>query len=77
MKLLFGVDTGCFGARLTSGGRQLYSAAEARSAGHGAVAATARHGDSIGTQEFTFAAQWLAYACPCQSFDDALAGATA
>jgi hypothetical protein len=35
------------------------------------------HCDSIGTREFTFAAQWLACTIPCQRFDDALASAAA
>src|SRR4029077_1508367 len=34
-----------------------------------------RHRNDVGTQdEGTFAAQWLAYALPCQRFADALAG---
>ena len=34
-----------------------------------------RHRNDVGTQdEGTFAAQWLAYALPCQRIADALAG---
>ena len=34
-----------------------------------------RQQNSVGTRdEGTFAAQWLAYALPCQRFTDALAG---
>jgi hypothetical protein len=34
-----------------------------------------RHRNDVGTQdEGTFAAQWLAYALPCQRFAEALAG---
>src|ERR1035437_2107263 len=37
-----------------------------------------RHRNDVGTQdEGTFAAQWLAYALPCQRFADALAGVCA